>query len=65
MEENTWFPLLRDTLSIAGNLAEIVGLLFLFTQFRSAGKHPPTPVKKRIVRQRVPEKRRERIAEVS
>ncbi|PWK12852.1 hypothetical protein [Tumebacillus permanentifrigoris] len=65
MEEHTWFTLLRDTLSIAGNLAECVGLLFLFTQFRSTGKTPPAPVKKRVVRQRVPEKRRERIADVS
>jgi hypothetical protein len=64
MQDHTWFPLLRDTLSIAGNLAEIIGLLFLYTQFRSTGKHPPAPAKKRVVRQRVPEKRRDRVAEV-
>ncbi|MBL0388776.1 hypothetical protein JJB07_19425 [Tumebacillus sp. ITR2] len=64
MEDHNWFTLLRDTLSVVGNLAECVGLLFLFTQFRNTNKKPVTH-KVRVVRHRVPKSTRERVAEAS
>jgi len=32
--EDKWFLLFRDTMGIAGNVAELIGLGFLLTQFR-------------------------------
>lgn len=51
--EDRMFYLIRDTVGIAGNLAELVGVIFLFTQFRRPSTAPPktkVPVKRRITR---------------
>lgn len=47
------FYLIRDTVGIAGNLAELVGVIFLFTQFRRPSTLQPktkVPVKRRTTR---------------
>ena len=43
--EDRWLLLIRDTVSIAGNLAECIGIVFLFTQFRRRDR--PVTVKRR------------------
>jgi len=40
--EEKWFIILRDTMGIAGNLAEIIGLLFVVTQFRRTSRGRPS-----------------------
>ncbi|HEU4964516.1 MAG TPA: hypothetical protein VFV52_11785 [Bacilli bacterium] len=48
--EDRWFLLIRDTVGIAGNLAEVIGVVFLFSQLRRRArtstrilKERPTP----------------------
>ncbi|ASS75745.1 hypothetical protein CIG75_12635 [Tumebacillus algifaecis] len=55
--EDRMFYLIRDTVGIAGNLAEIIGILFLFTQFRRPSapqSKTKVPVKPRSVRPSAP-----------
>ena len=51
--EDKWFMLIRDTVGIAGNIAECIGVIFLFTQFRrkEVVKSSPTPIKQRTYQQ--------------
>lgn len=45
--EERWFYLVRDTVGIFGNLSEVIGVIFLFTQFRKRGKSSAVTVKPR------------------
>lgn len=49
--EDKWFVILRDTMSIAGNFAECIGLIFLFTQFRRSARNSISSVKRRTFNQ--------------
>lgn len=64
MGDSSWFTLLRDTLNMAGNLAECIGLLFLITQFHRAGKKQAS-TRPRTMRHRVTVRQRERARESS
>lgn len=45
--EDKWFIILRDSMSIAGNLAECIGVVFLFTSFRRSARNTVSTVKRR------------------
>lgn len=45
--EDKWFVILRDSMSIAGNLAECIGVVFLFTSFRRSARNTVSTVKRR------------------
>lgn len=53
--EDKWFLLFRDTMGIAGNFAELIGLAFLLTQFRRRR----TPTTNRLKQNRSFERRYE------
>ncbi|ARU62347.1 hypothetical protein CBW65_16295 [Tumebacillus avium] len=50
--EDRMFYLIRDTVGIAGNLAELVGVIFLFTQFSRPSPSPSQPKTKVPVKRR-------------
>ena len=45
--EDKWFVILRDTMAIAGNLAECIGVVFLFTSFRRSARNAVSSAKRR------------------
>ncbi|MGZ4163869.1 MAG: hypothetical protein ACXVDB_06170 [Tumebacillaceae bacterium] len=42
--EESWLEIISDTMGIVGNVAECIGLVFLFSQLR---RSPRVPVKQR------------------